>query len=252
MVVALSLSLSLSACAPDPRGTLGGDVDLGNAGGGGGGGGGGTGGNGADLAGVILDMLGGGGSGGGGGGGSGGGGGGGGPLTCSAPATYLHNGGSCGTERWSIKTGTDSGAGSVSLVPQPTTIATLVGLPKPSSLPSSSRIAPTETTVWELKNVKLTVVKNETDSDYHLVVSDGQNTMIVETPYPGCVDPASPFSCLVTHGRAAADGLTTNVTVTVIGVGFFDFLHGQTGVAPNGIELHPVLGLCVGQDCTPK
>ena len=28
---------------------------------------------------------------------------------------------------------------------------------------------------------------------------------------------------------------------TIRGVGFFDFLHGQTGVAPNGIELHPVL-----------
>jgi hypothetical protein len=28
---------------------------------------------------------------------------------------------------------------------------------------------------------------------------------------------------------------------TILGVGFFDFLHGQTGVAPNGIELHPVL-----------
>jgi hypothetical protein len=26
------------------------------------------------------------------------------------------------------------------------------------------------------------------------------------------------------------------------GVAFFDFLHGQTGVVPNGIELHPVLG----------
>jgi hypothetical protein len=25
-------------------------------------------------------------------------------------------------------------------------------------------------------------------------------------------------------------------------VGFFDFNHGQTGVAPNAIELHPVLG----------
>jgi hypothetical protein len=24
-------------------------------------------------------------------------------------------------------------------------------------------------------------------------------------------------------------------------VGFFDFLHGQTGVAPNGIELHPLV-----------
>jgi hypothetical protein len=28
----------------------------------------------------------------------------------------------------------------------------------------------------------------------------------------------------------------------IVGVAFFDFLHGQTGVAPNGIELHPVLG----------
>jgi hypothetical protein len=27
----------------------------------------------------------------------------------------------------------------------------------------------------------------------------------------------------------------------VTGVAFFDFLHGQTGVAPNGIKLHPVL-----------
>jgi hypothetical protein len=28
----------------------------------------------------------------------------------------------------------------------------------------------------------------------------------------------------------------------ITGVAFYDFLHGQTGVAPNGIELHPVLG----------
>jgi len=27
------------------------------------------------------------------------------------------------------------------------------------------------------------------------------------------------------------------------GVGFFDFVHGQTGVAPNGIELHPILDI---------
>jgi hypothetical protein len=31
--------------------------------------------------------------------------------------------------------------------------------------------------------------------------------------------------------------------VTVTGVGFFDRIHGQTGVAPNGIELHPVLDI---------
>jgi hypothetical protein len=31
--------------------------------------------------------------------------------------------------------------------------------------------------------------------------------------------------------------------VRITGVGFFDFLHGQTGVAANGIELHPVLAI---------
>ncbi len=33
------------------------------------------------------------------------------------------------------------------------------------------------------------------------------------------------------------------MVVTVEGVGFFDFLHGQTGVADNGVELHPVLDI---------
>ncbi len=34
--------------------------------------------------------------------------------------------------------------------------------------------------------------------------------------------------------------------MTVTGVGFFDFLHGQSGVAPNGIELHAVLDIQFG------
>ena len=40
-------------------------------------------------------------------------------------------------------------------------------------------------------------------------------------------------------------GYTTVVNdhVIVTGVGFFDKIHGQTGVAPNGIELHPVLSI---------
>jgi hypothetical protein len=42
-----------------------------------------------------------------------------------------------------------------------------------------------------------------------------------------------------------------SVPVTVVGVGFFDFIHGQTGVAPNGIELHPVLGMCFAAGCEP-
>jgi hypothetical protein len=28
----------------------------------------------------------------------------------------------------------------------------------------------------------------------------------------------------------------------IVGVAFWDFKHSQTGVAPNAIELHPILG----------
>lgn len=32
-----------------------------------------------------------------------------------------------------------------------------------------------------------------------------------------------------------------NAKVRITGVGFFDKIHGQKGVAPNGIEIHPIL-----------
>ena len=34
--------------------------------------------------------------------------------------------------------------------------------------------------------------------------------------------------------------------VIIEGVGFWDEIHGQTGVAPNGIELHPALDFSSG------
>jgi hypothetical protein len=41
---------------------------------------------------------------------------------------------------------------------------------------------------------------------------------------------------------AAREAVWLCPRATVTGVAFFDFLHGQSGVPPNGIELHPVLG----------
>jgi len=32
----------------------------------------------------------------------------------------------------------------------------------------------------------------------------------------------------------------------------FDFIHGQTGVAPNGIELHPILDIVFSSSATPQ
>ncbi|MDP9331252.1 MAG: hypothetical protein M3P11_11515 [Actinomycetota bacterium] len=96
--------------------------------------------------------------------------------------------------------------------------------------------------------------KIEDDSDIHLVISvpnARRHTMIVEFPKPSCV--AKKFkrramrrarnAMLNNCGSLSTSSFTRlRGRVTVTGVGFWDEKHGQTGVAPNGIELHPVLG----------
>ncbi len=158
----------------------------------------------------------------------------------------------CGVERWSVKTGTDPDAGKVNLASSTsTTISSMRAIPAPSPIPSNNRVAPTETTVWVI-NATLTEFKLENDSDYHLVISDSSgNTMITEIPSPTCVGSTSPFLSSIQNARAKFDAQftattsfqTVNMPVQIVGVGMFDFLHGQTGVAPNGIELHPVLDI---------
>jgi hypothetical protein len=161
--------------------------------------------------------------------------------------------GGCGTERWSIKTGTDSQAGQVALGhPQATTIGTLGALPAPHTLPSQ-RISPTELTEFTLKNVTVKEIKLESDSDYHLVLTDSTGaTMVAEIPAPQCIQGASPWAAQIAAARRIADGQYAHpgsFTATLAGIGFFDNPHGQTGGAPNAIELHPTIAICVGQDC---
>jgi hypothetical protein len=158
--------------------------------------------------------------------------------------------GSCGIERWSVKTGTDADAGLINLQSTTqTTIASLSSLPAPATLPTNNRILPTETTIYQVQ-ATLTEYKLEADSDYHLILSDGNgNTLISEIPSPACVGSSSVLLPGIQNARSEFDAhytptstfQTANVPVIVTGVGFFDFLHGQSGVAPNGIELHAVL-----------
>jgi hypothetical protein len=93
--------------------------------------------------------------------------------------------------------------------------------------------------------------KEETDSDYHLVLSDsGGRTMIAEIPAPQCIA-TSPFLAAIrvvrrvftAHSAPTRAWQRPRVQVMVSGVGFFDFKHGQSGVAPNAIELHPLLAI---------
>jgi hypothetical protein len=175
--------------------------------------------------------------------------------TGTAPITMSVTSPTCGVERWSVKTGTDPDAGLVDLNnPVPMTIQALGALTPPADPPGpplNARIAPAETTVYVI-NGTMTLYKKENDVDYHVVIQDETgHTMIVELPCACCVGPSSPFGAAIAAARAKFDARftatssfqTANVPVQVKGVGFFDFIHGQTGVAPNGIELHPVLEL---------
>jgi len=131
----------------------------------------------------------------------------------------------------------------------PSSIESLSALPAPSR--PAARVAPTETTVFSV-HATLTKIKLESDdSDYHLVLDDGQGrTMIVEIPSTDCIG-SSPFKSAIGDVRAQVftrfhpgpsfRAIRSEVTIT--GVGFFDRIHGQTGVAQNGIELHPVLSI---------
>ena len=174
-------------------------------------------------------------------------------LLASASAAFA-----CGTERWSVKVGTDRDATRVATSSQVATIAQLrsIAAPaRPNSRPKT-RFAPTELTTFQVKGI-LRVIKKETDQDYHLVITDPTNariTMIVESPDPTCAS-GSQFLDSITSVRTmldqtlqldrvfSAENLRSELSmpVTVTGVAFFDTLHRQEGVAPNGIELHPIL-----------
>lgn len=158
----------------------------------------------------------------------------------------------CGVERWPIKTMSDAGASTVSLTAHATTIAALRARTAPTTL-GATRIGPVELTTYRI-HARLVEFKIEADSDVHLVVADPSTggTMIVEFPSPSCLAvPPAGVKQKITAARSAlihacgqpSTSHFTHITgtATITGVGFWDFKHGQTGVAPNAIELHPVL-----------
>jgi hypothetical protein len=116
------------------------------------------------------------------------------------------------------------------------TIAYLISRKPPATLPEQR--LPFERHVFRA-TAAVTLVRPEDDGDLHLILSDGTRTMIAESPSPSCISGAT-----LTRRRQMARArrrVKLCAKARVTGVAFFDFLHGQTGVAPNAIELHPVV-----------
>ena len=176
-------------------------------------------------------------------------------LTLLVLLTSLSVALACGKERWAVKTGADRDIGDVNLTPEDTTIAELSDLkapPSPNTRPTT-RFQPAEFKTFKVSGI-LVGIKKEKDEDYHIVIQapdDVEGTMIVESVSPNCTD-GSLFTQEIEDVRAAIDAKIKsigsklkklNLPVIVMGIGFYDPIHGQTGVAPNGIELHPILGI---------
>jgi hypothetical protein len=140
----------------------------------------------------------------------------------------------CGVERWTVKTLGDR----PSLRPaQAASIKSLTALPAPEGLPQTR--LPRERRVYRV-TAAVTLVRPEDDGDFHLVLQDGSGrTMIAEAPLGSCGRSATAHR--QRQIAAARERVRLCPKATVTGVAFFDFQHGQTGVARNGIELHPIL-----------
>jgi len=158
----------------------------------------------------------------------------------------------CGIERWAVKTLTDPAAATVNFPPRPTTVAAMRALRVPHVSGSTPRIRGIETHTYRVSAL-LVAAKRELDRDIHLVIAAPATgkTMIVEFPHPSCTAGARHRAAMTSALQQflAACGTTPfssyrqlRGTAVLSGVGFVDTVHGQRGVAPNGIELHPALG----------
>jgi hypothetical protein len=122
---------------------------------------------------------------------------------------------------------------------------------EPAYKPQTSRAGRVELHTYRV-HATLREYVREDDGDYHLVLKDRHGrSIIAEIPDPGCVGHISPVKANIRKARRRFNNRYEATTgfkfsddrVILKGVGFFDYFHGQTGMAPNDLELHPVIGL---------
>ena len=109
---------------------------------------------------------------------------------------------------------------------------------RPASI-SATRL-PSERRVYRVI-ASATLIGEEADQDLHVVLRSGSKHLIAEAPNaPFCTGQATAYR--KQQMRKARSRVRSCARARVVGVAFWDFFHGQTGVSPNVIELHPILG----------
>lgn len=160
----------------------------------------------------------------------------------------------CGDQRWPVKTLSDPREKLVNYKPHDSSIGRLRKKPHPHVGPNTKRIEGVETTNYRVA-ARLVEMKLADNRDIQLVIavpSAPAKMMIVEFPDTTCNGAssspkkgkmASARSAIIAACGQPSSSHFTNLggRANITGVGFFDIPHGQIGVAPNAIELHPVL-----------
>jgi len=161
----------------------------------------------------------------------------------------------CGAERWDIKTLSD----------KDTIDIDFFKITKSTVQEQQQLIAPhkktnrleSEKQVYSIDCFVVAYKKELNDKDIHLIIKDinTAETMVVEIPNYACIEiqktsRAEAFRNLeqwfinnIGRPTTKIKYVKKQILITIIGVGFFDFIHGQTGGARNGREIHPVLSI---------
>lgn len=154
-----------------------------------------------------------------------------------------------GKDRWDVKTLCDNDSRKIDSVIVISTVKQMRTLQTKRIGNTTPRFGD-EFHIFQI-DCKIREYKTEADGDYHLVMTDLNDstiTMIGEIADPYCqktmrseylgkfIDSQASFQMVQRTAK-----YVQNSVYRITGVGFFDKLHGQLGVAPNGIELHPII-----------
>jgi hypothetical protein len=152
-----------------------------------------------------------------------------------------------GSQRWSVKVAADEDAEEIRVRPKVITLAELSSY-RTDTLPKGNTRKYSEKFTYTIRNVFISHAILENDNDIHLVIEDGQgHTMIAEIPDIDCdISEDSRFADKIAKARdtfVRYQDTYQNYFFDITGVFFKDKPHGQTGRAPNDVELHPVINL---------
>jgi len=177
-------------------------------------------------------------------------------ATAAGRHTSAPNASRCGGNLWRLKTLSDQDRSKVALDPQSTTIGAIRDRKGPGRVPTR-RITAFQLHVWEVPG-QVTSFRLDPTVAIRLQLFDDGAYLDAVIPAPSCLpgttrdraDIAAAWHAFTSKcGRATSNWQSFGAILAVRGVGFWSGNHPLRGAAPNGAELHPVIGLRVVAGC---